>query len=111
MTTTFTYIWSFEVRPEDVEAFRRSYGDGGAWTQLFRRARGYLGTQLLRDEQDALHFVTIDTWARREDYEAFRAAFASEYAALDRSCEGLTTEQTCLGHFVREDESRSRSIP
>jgi heme-degrading monooxygenase HmoA len=103
VTTTCTYIWSFKVRAEHVESFRRSYGEGGAWTRLFRRARGYLGTQLLRDEQDALRFVTIDTWARREDYDAFRASFASEYAALDRRCEGLTTEETCIGHFVSED--------
>ena len=58
---TYTYIWAFEVRAEHVEAFRRYYGEGGAWMQLFRRARGYVGTQLLQDESEPLRFVTIDT--------------------------------------------------
>lgn len=97
---TYTYIWAFEVHAEHVEAFRRAYGEGGAWMQLFRRARGYLGTQLLQDESDPLRFVTIDTWSNAEDYEAFRAEYASEYAALDRLCEGLTHRETLVGHFV-----------
>ena len=99
MTTRHTYIWEFKVHPEHVEVFRQYYGECGAWTQLFRRARGYLGTQLLRDEKDPLRFVTIDRWSTGEDYEAFRASYASEYAALDRLCEGLTTEETLIGHF------------
>ena len=70
---TYIYIWAFEVQPEHVEAFRQHYGEGGAWTQLFRRARGYLGTQLLQDEKDPLRFVTIDTWSSSEDYEAFQS--------------------------------------
>jgi len=100
MTRAYTYIWSFEVHPEHVVAFRWHYGEGGAWTQLFRRARGYLGTQLLQDESDPLRFVTIDAWSSPEDYEAFRAEYASEYAALDRLCEGLTARETLIGHFT-----------
>ena len=102
MKRTYIYIWAFKVHPEHAEAFRQHYGEGGAWTQLFRRAPGYLGTQLLQDETDPLHFVTIDTWSSSEDYEAFRASFASEYAALDRLCEGLTVEETLVGHFTSE---------
>ncbi|HEX7237631.1 MAG TPA: antibiotic biosynthesis monooxygenase [Gammaproteobacteria bacterium] len=100
MPRTYTYIWAFEVRAEHVDAFRWHYGEGGAWTQLFRRARGYLGTQLLQDESDPLRFVTIDTWSSPDDYEAFRADYASEYAALDRECEGFTKRETLIGHFV-----------
>ena len=99
MTQTYTYIWAFDVRAEHVEAFLRNYGEGGAWTQLFRRARGYVGTQLLQDEDDPLRFVTIDTWSSAEDYEAFRAEHAAEYAALDRLCDGLTSRETLIGQF------------
>ena len=99
MTRAYTYIWSFEVHPEHVVAFRWHYGEGGAWTQLFRRARGYLGTQLLQDESDPLRFVTIDAWSSPEDYEAFRAEYHAEYEALDRVCEGFTVRETLIGHF------------
>ena len=106
MTRTYTYIWAFKIQPEHVDAFHRHYGEGGAWTQLFRRARGYVGTQLLQDERDPLRFVTIDTWSNAEDYEAFRAEYASEYAALDRLCEGFTVEETLIGRFVSTPDAR-----
>jgi quinol monooxygenase YgiN len=96
---THTYIWSFKVHPQHVDAFRRHYGEGGTWTQLFRRARGYVETRLLGDATDPLRFVTIDTWSDAADYEAFRVAYAAEYAALDRLCESLTLEETLIGHF------------
>ncbi len=105
MTRTYTYIWAFQVHPEHVAAFRWHYGEGGAWTQLFRRARGYLGTRLFQDETDPLRFVTIDTWSSVEDYEAFRASYASEYAALDRLCEGFTVEETLIGHFASTSDA------
>jgi heme-degrading monooxygenase HmoA len=106
MTPAYTYIWVFKVHPQHVDAFLRHYRDGGAWTQLFRRARGYVGTQLLRDAADPTRFVTIDTWSTARDYEAFRAAFASEYAALDRLCDGLTLDETLIGHFSNAIDSR-----
>ena len=99
---TYTYIWEFKVSAEHADAFRAHYGEGGAWTQLFRRAQGYLGTRLLRDVADPLRFVTIDSWRSVEDYEAFRASFASEYAALDRACESFTSEETLIGKFAGE---------
>jgi heme-degrading monooxygenase HmoA len=105
---TYTYIWAFKVHPDRVDAFRAYYGEGGAWAQLFRRARGYLGTQLLQDEADPLRFVTIDRWSSGADYAAFRAAYASEYAALDRLCEGFTVEETLLGHFVSTQDADGR---
>ncbi len=100
MTMRYTYIWEFRARPEHAEEFRRHYGESGDWTQLFRRGRGYLGTLLLQDEKNPLRFVTIDSWSSRDDYEAFRASYASEYAALDRLCATLTTEETLIGHFT-----------
>jgi quinol monooxygenase YgiN len=99
MTGAYIYIWAFKVHPEHVDAFHEQYREGGAWTKLFRRAPGYVGTQLLRDATDPRRFVTIDTWSNAQDYEAFRAAYASEYAALDRLCEGLTLEETLIGTF------------
>ena len=107
MTRSYTSIWEFEVHPEHVVAFRWYYGEGGAWTHLFRRASGYLGTQLLEDPSDPLRFVTIDTWSSAEEYQAFRAAYASEYAALDRVCEGFTVRETLIGHFTSARDAKS----
>lgn len=105
---THAYIWVFDVRRDCLDAFRRYYGEAGAWAALFRRGRGYLGTQLLEDQDDPLRFVTIDTWKSVEDYEAFRQAYAAEYAALDRACERLTTRETQIGHFSSNRASGAR---
>jgi quinol monooxygenase YgiN len=105
---TYTYIWAFTVHPDHVDEFRAYYGEQGAWTQLFRRAHGYLGTRLLQDATERLRFVTIDTWSSVEDYEAFRASYASEYAALDRLCEGFTVEEALIGHFVGTRDADGR---
>ena len=35
-----------------------------------------------------------------EAFRRFRADYASEYAALDRLCEGFVNRETLIGHFV-----------
>jgi quinol monooxygenase YgiN len=102
VTQRYTYIWAFKVHAQHVAAFREHYGEGGAWVQLFRRAPGYLGTQLLQDRADPLRFVTIDSWRSAADYEAFRASYAAEYDAIDRLCEGFTSEETLIGKFAAQ---------
>jgi heme-degrading monooxygenase HmoA len=95
----YTYIWVFQVRSDRLEEFLHYYAATGAWALLFRRAPGYIGTRLLRDQNDPLRFVTIDDWESEEHYRAFRARFAGEYEALDRICEGMTSAESPVGQF------------
>jgi heme-degrading monooxygenase HmoA len=97
--TRYTYIWAFQVRPDNVEEFLRHYNSVGTWALLFRRAPGYIGTRLLRDRNDPLRFVTVDDWESDRDYNAFRTQYSFEYEALDRACEGLTSAETLVGQF------------
>jgi heme-degrading monooxygenase HmoA len=95
----YAYLWEFDVRPDADEQFRREYGPAGAWVALFRRASGYVGTQLLQDQQRPRRYVTIDTWDSAESYAAFKRQFAGDFAELDRRCEGFTVRETPLGEF------------
>ena len=95
----YVYLWEFRVAPERVAAFERAYGPAGDWAGLFRRAPGYLRSELLRDMSEPQRFVTIDYWETQSAWEAFRARFAAEYAALDARCEALTLRETELGRF------------
>src|SRR6478752_6520295 len=95
-----TYIWEFRVTPDRVEEFLGHYQNAGSWARLFQRAPGYIGTRLLRDLNDPLRFVTVDEWQSVAQYRLFRERFASEYEALDRTCEGLTLAETALGQFL-----------
>jgi heme-degrading monooxygenase HmoA len=80
--------WRFTVKPEHRAAFETTYASDGAWAVLFARADGYLGTELLHDEDGT--YRTIDRWRAQEDFDAFKTAYREEYEALDRSTEGWT---------------------
>jgi heme-degrading monooxygenase HmoA len=95
----FQAIWSFSVEPANQPRFESLYGPEGRWVQLFRRASGYLGTELLRDRADPTRYLTIDRWESADAFRDFRAKFASEYEALDRECEGLTARESALGEY------------
>lgn len=96
---TYVLLWEFEVRPKAAAEFERLYGPDGAWASLFREAPEYLGTELLRDEDHAARYLTIDRWRSRQAYDAFRSAYAGRYRALDEECEHLTTAERSLGAF------------
>ena len=58
----FVVAWEFHVPAEAVAAFVHAYGPAGPWVALFRRADGFVETQLLADRAEAGRFVTLDRW-------------------------------------------------
>lgn len=107
----FTALWEFAVAPARQAAFESRYGPEGDWAQLFRRAPGYLGSELLRDGTDTLRYVTVDRWEDAEAWRAFRRRFADEYERLDRESEALTTHEAPLA-VVRnwQDDDRAALV-
>lgn len=99
MSAGFTIAWEFVVKAGRAEEFESHYGPDGSWAQLFRRAQGFLGVELLRDRGDARHYLTLDRWSDAASYRAFRVRLADEYAALDRACEDLTEREAPLGEY------------
>ena len=93
--------WEFLPAPERLQEFLAAYGPEGAWVTLFRRAAGFLGTQLVPIAARPGWYRTIDRWRTSEDHAAFLAAFGEEYRALDRQCERLTLEE----RFVNDGSS------
>jgi len=99
----YVCIWEYVVEASHVEAFERTYGPEGEWVQLFRRADGYLRTELHRDRSRPTRFVSIDYWRTRDAWNTFRASFASEFEELDARCERLTLSERELGTFEPVD--------
>jgi uncharacterized glyoxalase superfamily protein PhnB/heme-degrading monooxygenase HmoA len=108
--TGFSYLWEFEVPAESEAEFLRHYASDGTWTRLFRRASGYLGTQLYRDRRRAGCYLTVDHWLDEAAYRAFRRAFAAEFEALDQTCAGLTRREVHLGDFEPVTEMPAREV-
>jgi heme-degrading monooxygenase HmoA len=92
----YVILWRFRLRMGRESEFERAYGLSGEWALLFRRGEGYLGTELLQRSDDSREYLTLDRWASRDAYEAFRACWSSEYRRLDRPLEELTEEEEAL---------------
>jgi heme-degrading monooxygenase HmoA len=101
-------VWSFDVKVEQVKAFERFYGPNGEWEQLFRRAPGYVDTELRRETDRRGHYLTIDRWQTRADYERFKEAFSTQYEMLDVRCARMTEAENKVGDFeMRSGETEA----
>lgn len=89
-------IWEYDVTADHADDFIVAYGAEGDWAQLFRRGRGYLGTELFRDTDDDARFVTIDRWTDEEAWRAFLDERGETYAALDARLVHLAASQRSL---------------
>lgn len=96
----YSYVWEYRVGADRRAAFEQAYGPQGPWVALFRRAPGYLRTDLLHDRADPGRYLSVDHWRSEDDYRAFRLRFAAEYAAIDRECDALTDHEQALGEFA-----------
>lgn len=95
--TRFSYVWEYEVPAETEAEFLRHYAPEGTWARLFRRGRGYQGTQLYHDRRRTTRYMTVDHWVDEAAYRTFRREFAAEFEALDQTCAGLTRHEAHLG--------------
>lgn len=99
----FIYKWEFTAAPGKADEFRKLYGADGAWVKLFRRAQGYVRSELLQDKADPQRFITVDHWESEEAWRAFREKFQHEYEDLDVLCEQVTVKERELGRFQPAD--------
>lgn len=96
----YCIIWEFDVKEGYRVEFEKVYGSNGEWSQLFKLGDGYLGTYLLRDENNPRRYVTIDRWVSSTAYEKFKQKWGKEYQELDARCEGLTESEKSIGVFI-----------
>lgn len=93
----YEIVWEFQPTPRREGDFEAVYGPTGLWAALFRRAPGYLGTELIRPRESGGWYRTIDRWESEAAYERFRQTWRSEYDALDYACESLTAGERPVG--------------
>jgi len=95
----YVTIWEFHVRARHEIQFQNIYGPNGEWGQLFAKAEGFIRTELNRDVNDPLRYVTLDYWRSKEAYQSFRQQFQAEYLKIDHRCERLTDKEEQVGEF------------
>jgi hypothetical protein len=89
----FVRVWKYHVPDDRVAPFTRAYAADGAWSELFARAAGFLGTEFYRDAARADRFLTIDRWQDEQSWQSFLIEFGPEYQALDLQLEGLAAAE------------------
>ena len=70
-------VFSYQAR--DTAEFERVYGPEGEWAEFFRRGRGYVGTELLRDIENPGRYLVVDRWESRDAYQEFVRLHHDEY--------------------------------
>ncbi|HEU5234219.1 MAG TPA: antibiotic biosynthesis monooxygenase [Terriglobales bacterium] len=94
-------MWEFQVAPENRSKFETAYKGDGIWAQLFQRDAAYVETILVRSDEHAGTYLTIDVWKNRESYLQFKQRFAADYAKIDKDCEALTDSERLIGIFEK----------
>ena len=70
-------VFLYEAR--DPDGFEHAYGPEGEWAEFFKGARGYIGTELLRDVDQSGRYVVVDRWESADTYNDFVEANQAEY--------------------------------
>ena len=61
--------------------------------------RSFIVVKLLRRDDQAGRYLTIDRWASVTAFEDFKRSFAVECQALDSQLEGLASTEVRIGAF------------
>lgn len=100
--STFVVVWEFRIKSRKRRAFERAYGPDGEWSKFFRKGKGYIATELIRDSQQPDRYITLDYWKSRKHYEIFKKQNRKLYEIIDARCEALTAEECEIGQFTRK---------
>lgn len=104
----YLLVWEFHVRSGCEDQFEIVYGPDGDWVQLFRKAEGFIRTELNHDLNNSRRYLTFDYWSSLQAYENFRQYYREQYTVIDQRCEGLTEREVALGSFEIVPVNRER---
>jgi heme-degrading monooxygenase HmoA len=90
-------VFIYDAR--DDQEFERTYGPEGDWAAFFGGARGYVGSEVLRDVEQPGRYLVIDRWESRETYNDFVDAHREEYMRRVDETGYLYVRELRLGTF------------
>ncbi|MFI4920990.1 MAG: antibiotic biosynthesis monooxygenase [Gammaproteobacteria bacterium] len=100
MKAGYVYAWELQAAPGKTAEFKLAYGPDGTWAQFFRRAQGYIRSELYHDTANPQRFITVDFWESEAACKAFRVRCAHEFEDLDVRCEAFTVWEKEIGKFT-----------
>ncbi len=91
---------AFIYEGRDPESFEEAYGPTGEWAQFFKDARGYIGTELLRDIEQPGRYLVLDRWESADTYNDFIDANRDEYMRLGDEMSFHYVQELRFGTFM-----------
>ena len=95
----FQTIWQYDVFEKENINFIKAYKSDGDWVHLFKKADGFIETELIHDIEHPTKFITIDKWRTKESYYQFKAMFKSDYLKMDKQFEDFSKSEIHIGYF------------
>ncbi|MDN5205303.1 hypothetical protein QQ008_28220 [Fulvivirgaceae bacterium BMA10] len=95
----FVAIWKYEVDLNRLEQFEELYGQKGKWVALFKKATGYINTELVKDTSSKNVYISLDKWESQALYEQFYEENKSTIDSIDKEGDELTLSETNIGWF------------
>ena len=96
---SYIILWKFRPKKGREKDFESAYGPNGGWVQLFKKAKGFIKTELYQNGDGS--YLTVDEWESEEAYEQFKAQNQNEYQDLDSKYQSLTDEEVFIGTSTR----------
>ena len=80
------------------------FGNAGIWTELLRRAEGYLGTEILCESPAERRYRVRDFWRSHREFEVFRTQFTAEVERFHSLLmgEGVVSKFEVVGTYYDE---------
>lgn len=92
-------VWEYFVKNEYLEQFVETYSPNGEWSSLFKKHKGYIKTELIKDTSLGNRFITIDHWNSLLTYSDMKNRGRKEYRMLDESFEKFIEDENYIGIF------------
>jgi len=88
-------------RQPDVETV---FGKSGIWSELLRRAEGYLGTEVNCESPAERRYRVLDRWRSHREFESFRVRFGTEVERFQALLvgEGIVSKFEVVGAYYDE---------
>lgn len=96
----FIIIWKFKPINNFINEFETAYGPNGAWSELFSRVNGFLGTSLLKELESDNIYLAVDRWDSKETFLSFKQRYFNEYNSLDEHFKSITEFEMKVGEFL-----------
>jgi hypothetical protein len=80
------------------------FGKSGIWSELLRRAEGYVGTEVRCESPTERRYRVLDRWWSHREFESFRVRFGVEVERFQSLLvgEGIVSKFEVVGAYYDE---------